>query len=126
MVRPAVVRVFRERGVDVYQVFRGVEVSRGGEAIEIDLLVVNSTDAVLVEVKSELKADDVREHLARLDRFKRLLPQYTSYRGKGAVAAMVVSEETSLFAYRQGLFVLGQSGATMTLRNDTQFEPKVW
>jgi hypothetical protein len=126
MVKPAVVRLFRERGIEVHQVSRGFEASRGGEAIEVDLLVVNTTDAVLVEVKSELKADDMRDHLERLERFKRLSPQHAGYRVMGAVAAMVVPDETARYAYRQGLFVLGQSGDTMTLRNDGQFEPKVW
>lgn len=126
MVKPAVVRLFRERGIDVHQVSRGFEASRDGEAIEVDLLVVNTTDVVLVEVKSELKADDVRDHLERLERFKRLSPQHAGYRVMGAVAAMVVSDETARYAYRQGLFVLGQSGDTMTLRNGAGFEPKVW
>lgn len=126
MVKPAVVRLFRERGIEVHQVCRGFEASRGDEAIEVDLLVINSTDAVLVEVKSELKADDVRRHLERLECFKRLSPQHAGYRIMGAVAAMVVPDETARYAYRQGLFVLGQSGDTMTLRNDGQFEPKIW
>lgn len=126
MVKPAVVRLFRERGIEVHQVCRGFEASRDDEAIEVDLLVVNTTDAVLVEVKSELKADDVRDHLKRLECFKRLSPQHSGYRVMGAVAAMVVHDETARYAYRQGLFVLGQSGDTMTLRNDEQFEPKIW
>ena len=126
MVKPAVVRLFRERGIEVHQVSRGFEASRDGEAIEVDLLVVNGADAVLVEVKSELKTDDVRDHLARLECFKRLSPQHAGYRVMGAVAAMVVPDEAARYAYRQGLFVLGQSGDTMTLRNDARFEPKVW
>ena len=44
----------------------------------------------------------------------------------GAVSAMVVPDEAARFAYRQGLFVLGQSGETVTIRNDGAFEPAVW
>jgi hypothetical protein len=72
------------------------------------------------------QSDDIRAHLERLERFKRLSPQHAGYRVMGAVAAMVVPDETARYAYRLGLFVLGQSGDTMTLRNDSQFEPKVW
>jgi hypothetical protein len=124
MVKPAVLRLFRERGIAVHHVYP--RASYEDDAMEIDLLVVNTTDAVLVEVKSELKLDDVKEHLNRLARFKKLFPDHRERRVMGAGAAMVVSDETARFAYRQGLFVLGQSGDIMTLRNDDKFEPKVW
>ena len=126
MVRPAAVRLFQQRGIAVHQVFRGAYAERDGDAMEIDLLVVNSVDVVLVEVKSELKADDVKEHISRLERFKKLFPQYAGFRVMGAVAGMVVAEETARFAYRQGLFVLAQSGDTVTIRNDADFQPVVW
>ena len=126
MVRPAVVRLFQQRGIAVHQVFRGAYAERDGDAMEIDLLVVNSVDVVLVEVKSELKVDDVKEHMLRLERFKKLFPQYANFHVMGAVAGMVVAEETARFAYRQGLFVLAQSGDTVTIRNDADFQPVVW
>ena len=126
MVRPAVVRLFQQRGIAVHQVYRGVYAERDGDAMEIDLLVVNNLDAVLVEVKSELKADDVKDHVSRLDRFKKLCPQYAGFRVMGAVAAMVVPEDTARFAYRQGLFVLVQSSESMTVGNDDDFTPSIW
>ena len=126
MVRPAVVRLFQERGIAVHQVFRGAYAERDNDAMEIDLLVVNSLDAVLVEVKSELKVDDVKEHVGRLERFKKLFPQYSGFKVMGAVAGMVVSDDAARFAYRQGLFVLAQSGGTVAIRNSAAFQPGVW
>ena len=126
MVRPAVVRLFQERGIAVHQVTGRVYVERDGDAMEIDMLVVNTTDAILVEAKSELKIDDIKEHLDRLARFKKLCPQYAGFRVMGAVAAMVVSEDVARYAFRQGLFVLGQSGETVIIRNDATFQPKAW
>ena len=49
-VRPAVVRLFQERGIAVHEFHGDVSVQRGQDGIEIDLLVVNTTEAVLVEV----------------------------------------------------------------------------
>jgi hypothetical protein len=126
MVRPAAVRVFQARGIAVHQVFPRAYAERDGDAMEIDLLVVNSSDAVLIEVKSELKVDDVKEHVSRLERFKKLFPQYAGFRVMGAVAGMVVPEDAARFAYRQGLFVLAQSGETVAIRNDAAFQPGVW
>lgn len=90
LVKPAVVRLFRERGIEVHEVYPEVEVSRADGGIEIDLLVVNDTEAVLVEVKSKLKEGDVNDHLKRLAKFKRLLPRYADVNAMGAVAAMVI------------------------------------
>lgn len=126
MVRPAAVRLFREWGISVHQVFPRASAERDGDAMEVDLLVVNDTDAILIEVKSELKVDDVKEHLQRLVRFKKLFPQYAGFRVMSAVAAMVVPDEAARFAYRQGLFVMGQNGDTVTIRNGAGFHPAVW
>ncbi|MGL5034130.1 MAG: DUF3782 domain-containing protein, partial [Microcystaceae cyanobacterium] len=75
-VRPAVVRLFQERGIDVHEFHPGLSVTRDHEGLEIDLLVVNDTDAILVEVKSKLTQRDVDEHLQRLAKFKRLMPRF--------------------------------------------------
>ena len=126
MVRPAVVRLFQERGIAVHEVYRRAYAEREGDAMEVDLLVVNDTDVVVIEVKSELTVADVKEHLERLSRFKKLFPHYRAFNVMGAVAAMVVSDDTARYAYRQGLFVLGQSGETVVIRNDLDFKPTVW
>ena len=126
LVRPAVVRLFRERGIEVHEVYPDVEVDRHDEGLEIDLLVVNDTEAVLVEVKSKLTHADVNEHLERLGKFKRLMPRYAQVRALGAVAAMVVPREVGRYAYRQGLFVLAQSGDSVVILNDVKFQPKMW
>ena len=125
-VRPAVVRLFQERGIAVHEFYPGASARRGDEGIEIDLLVVNTTDAILVEVKSKLTQADVDEHLERLGKFKQLMPRYGDVRAMGAVAAMVVPDEVARYAYRQGLFVLAQSGDSVVILNDAQFQPQSW
>lgn len=125
-VRPAVVRLFQERGIDVHEFYPEASARRGGEAIEIDLLVVNTTQAVLVEVKSKLTQADVDEHLERLSKFKRLMPRYSDVRAMGAVAGMVIPDDVARYAYRQGLFVLTQSGDSVVILNDAKFMPHNW
>ena len=125
-VRPAVVRLFQERGIDVHEFHPGISVKRDNEGLEVDLLVVNDRDAILVEVKSKLTQRDVDEHLQRLAKFKRLMPRFRDVKALGAVAAMVVPDEVASYAYRQGLFVLVQSGENVVILNDTEFIPQVW
>ena len=125
-VRPAVVRLFQERGIDVHEFHPGISVKRNNEGLEIDLLVVNDTDAILVEVKSKLTQRDVDEHLQRLAKFKRLMPRFRDVKALGAVAAMIVPDEVASYACRQGLFVLVQSGENVIILNDAEFTPRVW
>jgi hypothetical protein len=125
-VRPAAVRLFQERGIDVHELYPEVSVQRPEGGLEIDLLVVNDTDAILIEVKSKLTQRDVDEHLERLAKFKQFMPRYRDVNALGAVAGMVVPQEVARYAYRQGLFVLAQSGESVIILNDAQFQPQVW
>jgi hypothetical protein len=124
-VRPAAVRLFQEMGIAVKEIATNVSV-QGSEGTEIDILVVNSHEAIAIEVKSKLSDDDVKEHIARLSEFKKLLPRYENLNIMGAVAGMVVPENVARFAYRQGLFVIGQSGDNLVILNDDKFKPRCW
>lgn len=123
---PAVKRLFRERGIVLERIYRRAEVFRNGEKMEIDILAVNGDYAVLIEVKSTLGIDDVNEHLERLAKFRSYFPEYADRRVIGAVAGIVIQEGVDLYAYRQGLFVIGQSGDTVKILNDKKFKPKEW
>lgn len=125
-VRPAAVRLFRERGVEVHEVHQNISSKRGDEAFELDLLVVNDQEVVAIECKSNLGLNDVNEHLKRLAKLKRLLPDYANKRVYGGVAAMVIPDNVAQYAYRKGLYVIGQNGEHLEIRNDGQFVAGVW
>jgi len=57
-VRPAAVRLFQERGIAVYELASEITMQRDGEGLEIDLLAINTTEAVLIEVNSKLTQND--------------------------------------------------------------------
>ncbi len=126
MVAPAVVRLFQSLGIEVHEVYPGVEVNRHGEGIEIDLLVVNDGVLVAVECKSKLTQEHVDEHLKRMEKLKRLLPTYRNHRALGAVAAMVVSEDVKRYAHNHGLYVLYQNGEGVEVSDPAGFSPKTW
>lgn len=126
MVRPAAVRLFQEQGIAVHEVHQNVSARRVDGAIEVDLLVVNDGDAVAIECKSTLGIDDVNEHLARLGKLKQLLPTYANKRVLGAVTGMVIPDNVAQYAYRNGLYVIGQTGDHLQIRNDAGFCPRVW
>ncbi len=125
-IRPAAVRLFKERGIEVHQFYPEISIERGDEGLEIDLLVVNDTDAILIEVKSKLTQKDVDDHIERLEKFKRLMPRFADVRALGAVGGMVVPKEVARYAYRRGFFVLAQSGENIVILNDEKFKPREW
>jgi hypothetical protein len=123
MVEPAVVRLFLERGIDVTQTMSRLKSQRPGAAMEIDIVAVNGSELVAVECKSRLSKDDVNDFLARLQRFKVAFPQFREFRIYGAVAGIEIDHGIDAYAYRQGLFVIKQSGETVKIVNDAQFQP---
>jgi len=128
MVRPAVVRLFHDRGFDVRQVLQNLSShdAQGRIITQIDLLVLNTDVAIVVECKSQPSADDVNEHLERLNAFKTNFHQYTNFRIYGAIATMVLPQKVNEYAVRKGLYCLAPSGDTMTIHNETAFVPKQW
>jgi hypothetical protein len=39
---------------------------------------------------------------------------------------MVIPDHVAQYAYRQGFYVIGQSGEQLVIRNDERFQPKAW
>ena len=127
MVAPACETLFAQRGIQVHKVSQRVKAKLpGNRHMEIDLLVVNTDPAALVEVKSKLKNEHVREHLARLSEFKEFFPEYVNKRVMGAISGIIVEENVERYAMNQGLFVIVQSGETVKMANEQAFNPRVW
>jgi len=128
MVKPAAVRLFRERGIDMHRIVRHLEATdeQLKLGMEIDLFVTNQEVCALIEVKSNLSIDDVNEHLERMEKFKLLFPEYADKKAFGAVAGMVISENVAKYAYRKGFFVIGQADDSVRILNDQKFQPTAW
>lgn len=125
LVEPSALRLFRERGIQVNHTFPRAKSRLNGRAMEIDLLLENTDEVVVVEVKSTLKVSDVTDFLTDLGQFLDFFPRYRSYRVYAGVAALSIEEEADRYAYRQGLFVLGLSGeGVVQLHNDADFRPR--
>ncbi len=126
MVAPACKTLFLDRGIPVHRVSQRVQVIRDGDTMEIDVLVQNQNHVLAVEVKSSLSVDDIKEFVEDLQRFHQFFPEHAERHLYGAVAGIAFDQGADRYAYRQGLFVLAQSGETMQILNDATFEPKAW
>jgi hypothetical protein len=126
LVAPACERLFLKRGIPVDQVSQRTKRHHAGDTLEIDVLVVNRGHVLAVEVKSSLSVNDVKDFIADLERFTTFFPEYTGMQLYGAVAGIGIESGADRYAYRQGLFVMTQSGDSVTLLNDEHFQPKAW
>jgi hypothetical protein len=126
MVAPACETLFLNREIPVHQVSQRVRKRLDGKTLEIDVLVTNENHVLVVEVKSSLSVDDVKELIKNLTEFRQFFPEYNHKQLYGAVAGIEIEEGADKYAYRQGLFVLAQRGENVAILNDTEFQPKTW
>ena len=126
MVEPAVVRLFVERGITLDGTSPRAKRSRNGHTMEIDVLGVDLEYVVPVEVKTTLRTGNVDKYVKKLEKFKTFFPEYRDHKVIGAVAGMMVPASVARYAEGKGLYVLAQSGETVRLLNDEDFEAHVW
>jgi hypothetical protein len=126
MVAPACETIFLKRGISVHQVSQRVKKRLNGQTLEVDVLVTNENHVLIVEVKSSLGVNDIKELVEDLREFRTFFPEYNQKQLYGAVAGIEIEKGADKYAYRQGLFVLAQAGETVSILNNSTFQPKNW
>ena len=126
IVAPACETLFINHGIPVHQVSQRVKKKLTDKILEIDILVTNENHVLVVEVKSSLSVEDVKEFIVDLQGFREFFPEYKNKELYGAVAGIEMEGGADKYAYRQGLFVLAQTGENMTILNGENFQPKSW
>ena len=126
LVAPACEGLFLNRGIPVERVSQRVKRYHQGDTLEIDVLVVNQGHVLAVEAKSSLSVEDVKNFIAALHRFGSFFPEYAQDQIYGAVAGIGIESQADVYASRQGLFVLTESGDGIQILNSEEFVPKAW
>ena len=94
---------------------------------DIDILLVNSEWAMVVEVKSDVDNKDIDRHIERMKRVLQYPPALLPPGVKvlGAMAGGVVPPEAAAYAHECGLFVLELAGeSVIRLPAPPEFKPK--
>jgi len=131
MVKGNIVEKFQAFGYVVTRYCRNLsfKCKKLGIGGEVDLFLENGEVAILIEVKTTLETADVREHIERLEKFRRYVDATSGDKRHfiGAVAGAVVKEEAKLFAQENGLFVIVQSGDAVEIVTPPEgFMVKEW
>jgi hypothetical protein len=126
IVKPSCFKLFRERNIDIERTYTNVEVFKKKEKIaEFDIVLANGEEVVIVEVKTTMTVEKVNDFLKELKDIHSYFPDYKEKTIYGAVAAIRYNEESDIYAYRKGLFVLVNSGKGMIkIANNLKFRPK--
>jgi hypothetical protein len=99
---------------------------KGNIYTEIDGLLENGSQAMVVEVKTTLRRNDVDDHLGRMERVRRYADNHGDKREfLGAMAATIVDKDTRDYALRKGFFVIEPSGEDVTITKPLS-DPRVW
>ena len=127
LVRGDLIKLLRDRGVDVDHTTGRLASGNGAPQWEIDIIAANGHEVVAVEVKTTLKVGDVDHFVDTLKRFAVQAPAL--YRGKrvyGAVAYLRADGSSDVYAERQGLFVIRATGSSASITNGDRFTPRTF
>ena len=114
LAKPACLKLFKDLGIGITQVYQE---ARKGEfpdgSMEVDVILCNTTVAVVVEVKTTCKVEDVDYFLEQMEHFKTAFHPFANYTVYPAVAAIKYDGDSDKYAFRKGLFVLKSTGKDM-------------
>ena len=93
---------------------------------EVDILASNGEEIVLVEVKTTLNLQDVKDFIDKLKKFTIWKPIYKEKKMYGAVAYLKADQGSAQYAEKQGLFVIRATGSSSSIINKKDFQPKIF
>jgi hypothetical protein len=129
IITPNIVEKFNKKGFAFGRI--GPNVCYKGEdnrtITEVDILLENGDTALAVEVKSKLTVADVQEHVERMEKLRRYADDHGDGRKlMGAVAGAVIPDGVKPFAFKNGFFVIEQTGDTVAITVPDGFIPRAW
>lgn len=107
LTRPAALKLFKDIGINITHEYKEAhygEYATG--AMEVDVILCNTTEAVAVEVKTTCKVSDVQYFMKKMEHFKDTFHPFAQYKVYPAIAALKYDEQSDLYALKHGLFVL--------------------
>jgi flagellar motor protein MotB len=128
MVAPNLCEKFGELGLVFPKANSGTRVSDHENNIhfEIDVMLENGDKALLVEVKTKLDSEDVKNHIKRIEKMRNYADLHGDRRAfLGAVAGVVMASNVKEYALGQGLYVVEPSGETFNITPPIG-KPKEW
>ncbi len=126
LVEGDLLKLLKQKNIVVDDTTMNMKGQHKGEDWEIDILASNGEEIVLVEVKTTLKIQHVKDFLYKLKRFTTWKPKYKDDKIYGAVAYLKEDQSSAKYAEKQGLFVIRATGSSSSIINKKNFKPKIF
>ena len=117
LMEPSALALFQQSGFDICKCWKGMKGKRKdlGLEMEVDLFLHDTTEAVVVEVKTNCRKDDVDHFVKQMGLFSKIFPEYAAVKVYLAMAAVNYDRESDQYAAEKGLFVIRVSEDAFTL-----------
>lgn len=101
-------KMFQERGYNIHHCWKNYKRHRKSTGLkaEYDLVLVDDTIAIVVEVKINCTKQDIDHFIQQMGYFKELSQEYAHKEILAAVAAINYDRESDKYAHEKGLFVI--------------------
>jgi hypothetical protein len=97
-----------------------------GNTFEIDLLGVSDSACYLVEIKSHLKSEGIRQLINLIQQFNEFGEEYAGKKKYGMITATNYSEQTKNEALKEGIYFISITDEIAKLAVPEDFVPKQW
>ena len=122
LIKGSLVQRLNDRGIKVERVITN---AKNGSS-EFDIIAINGTETVVVEVKATLDPSDVQKFTKSIKQFKTLWPEFKDKTIYGAMAFLIrANRQADGLAQKQGFFVISATGDVI-IQNKKDFQPKVF
>jgi hypothetical protein len=124
LVEGDLIKLLKEREIEVESIIPRRRGNKNGQNYEFDLIAINGTEMVIVEVKTTLRPDDIDDFHQKLWKAKTYMPEYHDKIIYGAVAFITADGSSDRMAEKQGFFVIRATGSSSSIVNKPGFKPK--
>ena len=126
LVEGDLVRLLKEKNIQVERTLTHLKGKHQSERREFDIIAVNGSEVVVVEVKTTLTVKDVDYFKTKMNEFTDFCPEYKEKKIYGSVAYLKANQSSDKYAEKQGMFVIQATGKSAIITNAPHFKPKVF
>ena len=127
LVEGDLVHLLTQRGIPIADTTTRLKGKRpDGGNYEFDLIAHDGEEMVVVEVKTTLRPDDVKNFMDKLDHLKAWIPRYAHNRIYGAMAWLTADAGAEAMVENRGLFSIRATGDSAQILNPPDFALRHW
>ncbi len=126
LVEGDLIKLLNSKGITVSHTSQRTKGNHKGENYEYDIIAYNGKEVVVVEVKTTLRPEDVKDFHKKLWKVKSYISAYKDNIVYGAMAFITADGASDTLAEKMGFFVIRATGSSSSIINQDDFKPKAF